>query len=341
MSNLTGVTNFFSTANEGFATTLSGGILTSATTIPLSSVAGLVDGSVFVGIIEPGLTNQQVFTGTVNLTGVNIQNVIWTRGTNVPHAAGVAVVDYVTGTDWNMMSTGIQKFANQNGKLIPTALYDANGNKTLGLPATASAVNYLQSDNATATNTPTLEGAGTDTNIGINFKTKGSDILAGLQYNGVQYRALPKDWTRALVATELFPTATTPAFTGWLTASGTGYAFPGYYATANLSPAATQNANIQYKLYLDAGSYTFYHYLMKGTSQGIIQFSTINEQGVVTYFTPTTDTYSTTGGWIRTSPSVTFGYGGYFTFSFTSVGKNASSTDYQLGYFGTQIVRTA
>lgn len=115
MSNLTGVTNFFSTANEGFATATSGTISAGATTVPLQSTTGLIDGSVFVGIIEPGTSNQQVFTGTVNLTSSAIVNVIWTRGTNTNHAEGVSVVDYVTGTDFNMMSAGILKQHTQSG----------------------------------------------------------------------------------------------------------------------------------------------------------------------------------------------------------------------------------
>lgn len=125
MSNVGSVVNYFSTANEGFATTLANTISSGATTIPLASVAGLTDGSVFVGIIEPGQANQQVFTGTVSVSGADIINVVWTRSTNNSHIAGVIIVDYVTGTDWNMAMTGIGKHANQDGSLTTAAVQKA------------------------------------------------------------------------------------------------------------------------------------------------------------------------------------------------------------------------
>lgn len=117
MSNVSSVVNFFSTANESFATTLSSTISGGATTVPIAGTSGLTNGSIFVGIIEPGAANQQVFTGTVNVSGLTITNVVWTRGSNVGHTAGVTIVDYVTGTDWNMMSTGVQTVIAQTGGL--------------------------------------------------------------------------------------------------------------------------------------------------------------------------------------------------------------------------------
>jgi len=124
-SNVSSVVNYFSTANEGFATTLGTSILSGATTVPLASVASLTDGSVFVGIIEPGAAAQQVFTGIVSVSGVEITSVVWTRGSNVAHTGGVVIVDYVTGTDWNMMSAGILVAHNQNGTLKSSAIAPA------------------------------------------------------------------------------------------------------------------------------------------------------------------------------------------------------------------------
>lgn len=115
MSDVSSVVNFFATANEGFTTTLSSTISAGASTVPLNDTAGLTDGTIFVGIIEPGATAEQVFTGTVNLGSAQINNVVWTRGTNVGHASGATIVDYVTGTDHNMMSAGILKSHNQDG----------------------------------------------------------------------------------------------------------------------------------------------------------------------------------------------------------------------------------
>lgn len=115
MSNVTSVVNHFSTANEGFSTTISSTVASGASTIPLSSTSGLTNGSIFVGIIEPGEEKQQVFTGTVDTGGNQITGVTWTRGTNVEHLNGVTVVDYVSGTAHNMMTKGILVEHNQDG----------------------------------------------------------------------------------------------------------------------------------------------------------------------------------------------------------------------------------
>jgi microcystin-dependent protein len=122
MSDVSAVTKYFSTANEGFITTTSDPVSSGATSVPLSSMASLTDGSVYVGIIEPGTTNEQTFTGTVSQAATAIIDVVWTRGTNVAHVAGVSVVDYVTGTDWNMMVAGILKTLNQDGTLKASVL---------------------------------------------------------------------------------------------------------------------------------------------------------------------------------------------------------------------------
>lgn len=125
MSNVSAVTNHFPTANEGFITTLGGSILASAATVPLTSVSGLTNGTIFVGIIEPGQAKQQTFTGVVDTAGVQITGVKWTRGTNVDHTAGVTIVDYVSGTGNNMITKGILEHANQDGTLITQAVRDA------------------------------------------------------------------------------------------------------------------------------------------------------------------------------------------------------------------------
>lgn len=116
-SNVSAVTKYFATVNEGFTTTISSTIAANAAIVPLSSVSGLVDASVFVGIIEPGdATKEQVFTGTVDVTNSRITGCIWTRGTSASgHAGGVTVVDYTTGTAFNMFSAGILKQHKQSG----------------------------------------------------------------------------------------------------------------------------------------------------------------------------------------------------------------------------------
>lgn len=116
-SDVSSVTSHFPTANEGFANTTSGSVSSGATIVGLNSTAGLTNGSVFVGVIEPGTVKEQVFTGIVDTGGTQITGVVWTKGTNIDHASGVSVVDYDTGTAFNMMRKGILVHSDQDGTL--------------------------------------------------------------------------------------------------------------------------------------------------------------------------------------------------------------------------------
>lgn len=119
------VTNHFATANEGFNTTTSNTTNSGANTVGLNSVSGLTNGSVFVGVIEPGEAKEQVFTGTVDTGDSQITGVVWTKGTNIEHATGVSVVDYDTGTGFNMLRKGVQVHADQDGTLKAGAVDNA------------------------------------------------------------------------------------------------------------------------------------------------------------------------------------------------------------------------
>jgi hypothetical protein len=190
LSTVTSVVNHFPTANEGFVTTLGSTILAGAVTVPLTSVSGLTNGTIFVGIIEPGLANQQTFTGTVDTAGVQITSVKWTRGTNVDHTAGVTIVDYVSGTGQDMMTKGIQVNHTQTGS--HKTLTDGNGNEWLELGTTASAVNQLKATNAATGTAPSLSASGDDTNIDLKLIPKGSgQVVFGGAYDGWSTGALP------------------------------------------------------------------------------------------------------------------------------------------------------
>ena len=115
MATLTSVTNHFPKPKEGFITTLGSSILAGAATVPLNSTSGLTNGDVFVGLIEPGETNEQCFTGVVDTGGNQITGVKWTTGSNVAHTAGVTIVDYVTSTTVGIISKGILVEHNQDG----------------------------------------------------------------------------------------------------------------------------------------------------------------------------------------------------------------------------------
>lgn len=135
MSDISAVTNLIPTVNEGYITTAaSPGVTSGGATVPLTSATALTDGTIFVGIIEPGATNQQTFTGTVDKTNSRITGVKWTRGTNVAHATGVTIVDYVTGTAINMIA---KAFATQHSQAgahtnVTATTVTTSSNATIG-----------------------------------------------------------------------------------------------------------------------------------------------------------------------------------------------------------------
>jgi len=122
-SNVSAVTtNFFAQAHEGFITTVGGsGSTSGGSTVPLTAVTGLTNGDIFVGIVEPGTSAEQTFTGVVDVPGLQITGVKWTRGTNAAHAAGKTVVDFVSGTYINLIQKGLLVSHNQDGTLKPSA----------------------------------------------------------------------------------------------------------------------------------------------------------------------------------------------------------------------------
>lgn len=132
MANVTGVTKHFAVAKEGFTTTTSATIAPAATTVPLNSVTGYSNGDVVVLVIDgDDIAKKQVFTGTVDTTGVQITNVVWTEGSNTTHTAGASVVDYVAATHQGMTTKGLLVSHDQDGTLksnvVETAkIKDAN-----------------------------------------------------------------------------------------------------------------------------------------------------------------------------------------------------------------------
>lgn len=155
MSDVSSATKYFSTVNEGFISTVGGaGVSAAGSSVPLSNMSGLTNGSVFVGIVEPGQTNQDVFTGTVNTGTQAIENVVWTRGPKAAHAAGVTVVDYISGTTINLMTKGILKEHGQDGShgnLNVTSLTSSGAISGTSLTATGNAALSTASTTGTLT----------------------------------------------------------------------------------------------------------------------------------------------------------------------------------------------
>lgn len=78
-----------------------------------------------------------------------------------------------------------------NPKITDTLL-DTNGNESLVLTSTASAVNHINIINSVTTSAPTIKSVGTDTNIGMYLSGKGSgniSVRSGLSYNTNAYTA--------------------------------------------------------------------------------------------------------------------------------------------------------
>ena len=172
-TSVSNVTKHFPSAQNGFTTTTASSTASGATTVQLNSVAGYNNGEVAVFVIEPtSSTAKQTFTGTIDTSGVQVTNVVWTSGTNQTHASGVTVVDYETATHWSMMTKGILVNHDQGGN--HKSLTDTNGNTWIGQTATASAVNYLDVANSATGNNVILSPKGSDTNISLELQGKGS-----------------------------------------------------------------------------------------------------------------------------------------------------------------------
>lgn len=209
MSNVASVVNHFPTANEGFTTTITGTVIGgTTTTVPLLSVAGLTNGSIFVGIIAPNTASMDVFTGTVSTGTSSITGVKWTRGANATHNAGTGIVDYITGTALNMIAKGLLVAHNQDGT-HKTSL-------TLTTPTIASFTNATHNHTNTA-------GGGTLTPAAMADRTRrvhmflaadgtGGTTLTQLEASDVTFTGtpstyarlnciLPMDWTSGTTAT--------------------------------------------------------------------------------------------------------------------------------------------
>jgi hypothetical protein len=73
---------------------------------------------------------------------------------------------------------------------IDSDIYDALGNKALGIKPQAAAVNYLRISGAVASGRPSIEAVGDDTNIDIDLKPKGAGVInisAPLRYTDSDY----------------------------------------------------------------------------------------------------------------------------------------------------------
>lgn len=109
-------------------------------------------------------------------------------------ANGTAVSGLTTGNNGVLVTSagGVPSISSTlpSGLTIPspritTGIYDSNGNLILGFTATASAVNNFQMQNNVTTGFPVLSAVGSDTNIGIQIDSKGTQgVFIKGQSNG-------------------------------------------------------------------------------------------------------------------------------------------------------------
>lgn len=151
-----------------YSTTLSAGITSADTTIPVVSAPTATEGYL---VIEPdSSTNREI----IYYTGVSGSNVTLTSiagrgvgGTSArAHSSGVIV----------KMNTVAEMFeVLQNASAMALLMLDGNGNEKLELAATASAVNYAKIGNSATGNAVTIEAKGDDTNVKLSLNSKGTE----------------------------------------------------------------------------------------------------------------------------------------------------------------------
>lgn len=237
------VTKFFPSAQNGFQTNLASTITAGATTVPLNSVAGYNNGDVAVFVVEPtSATAKQVFTGTVDTSGVQLTGVVWTVGTNQTHLGGAVVVDYTTATHMSMISKGFLAAHNQDGThatnlalvtpKVTTGIKDAAGNLIIPTLGSSSTTSIKLSTTAVG---PTYVESGCIWSGDAYGSTKAASMTAGVVYiNGVRL-------TVAAVTARTF-TASKDSYID-LANAGDGTASITYNESSNNAASQTLNAN--------------------------------------------------------------------------------------------------
>lgn len=177
-------TDLVRNAAPNFATTLSGAMLNTDTSLTLSSATGLPTATAITLVIDATdpttgastPTLKEVVTGT--LSGTTVSNLL--RGQDstsaIGHASGANVVMWITANLWNDFQTAFLHDHKQLG--YHGDLTDANGNAWIKQTATTSAVNQITVANAATGSAPKISATGTDTNIDINLTPKGTGRVA-------------------------------------------------------------------------------------------------------------------------------------------------------------------
>lgn len=129
-------------------------------------------------------------TPTINVNGLGAKTIVLSDSTaltaNILAASGVYRFTYdgtnmqVTGVvaTGNVTTTGTQILTNKTlTSPKVNQILDTNGNESLVLTATASAVNEITVINNATGNYPRFEASGGDTNVGLDFRAKGTGLV--------------------------------------------------------------------------------------------------------------------------------------------------------------------
>ena len=153
--------------STGDMLTVSSGLPAWSSTIPNTATVTVKDAN--FTIQDDGDTTKQVKFQASGLTTAT------TRTLTVPDASTTLVGTDTTDTLTNKTLTTPK---------IGTSLLDSNGNTSIALTATASAVNYLTLANAATGGAPLIDTVGSDTNIQLNIRSKGTGAIVLRSTNG-------------------------------------------------------------------------------------------------------------------------------------------------------------
>jgi len=156
---------------------------------PRISVTG-DDSNVDLDLLAKG-TGHVTVRGNTNSGAIQLNCEVNTHGQQIkaqPHSAGVTnsmlLPAGADSTLVSLVSTDTLTNKTLTSPKIGTKIDDTNGNELVNLTATGSAVNEFTIANAATGNNPVLSATGGDSNVGIEFTTKGTGTI---KFNDLAY----------------------------------------------------------------------------------------------------------------------------------------------------------
>ncbi len=148
----------------------------SGTSRPSGAVAGTIwldtSGGVTANILKFYDGGADINLATINTTANTVD---WTDSSVVADLVNDTSPQLGGNLDTNSHNIGIDD---------AHGILDENSNEQLIFQTTASAVNYLEVTNSATSNNPSISATGSDTNVGIEFSTKGTGAI---KFNDLAY----------------------------------------------------------------------------------------------------------------------------------------------------------